>query len=151
MGYCSEAEVIGMIKEEMQSTIIGDRYLEDNKKRIKLLKNLAIKAIEDADAEINGYLARRYSVPLARVPAVINKFSKDIAVYNLISRMGIEHDTREKTFKDRYDAAITYLTNVAKGIIEIGLIDSNSAKVSATGFTLKSNGRLFNRNKMRGW
>ena len=37
---------------------------------------------------------------------VINKFSKDIAVYNLFSRIGIDEGTDQKTYLNRYNAAI---------------------------------------------
>ena len=46
----------------------------------------------------------------------MNKFSKDIAVYNLFSR--IRHRPRrtdQKTYLNRYNAAIKFLTLVAEG------------------------------------
>ncbi|CAH8720535.1 DUF1320 domain-containing protein [Paenibacillus melissococcoides] len=47
-----------------------------------------------------GYLVKRYSVPLSRVPKVINKYAKDIAVYNLFSRIGIDEGEKEKKLSE---------------------------------------------------
>jgi phage gp36-like protein len=40
-------------------------------------------ALADATAEVNGYVGRRYPVPLVPVPAVIVRIACAIAVYNL--------------------------------------------------------------------
>ena len=107
-------------------------------------------AIGDADAEIDGYLAKRYPVPLSSVPKVINKFSKDIAVYNLFSRIGIDEGTDQKTYLNRYNAAIKFLTLVAEGKVSLGVETDNPAMAAATTFSVKSNPRIFNRNQMKG-
>ena len=107
-------------------------------------------AIGDADAEIDGYLAKRYAVPLAPAPKVINKFSKDIAVYNLFSRIGIDESTEQKTYLNRYNAAIKFLTLVAEGKVSLGVDAEDPATAAATGFSVKSNTRLFSRDSMRG-
>ena len=96
------------------------------------------------------YLAKRYAVPLAPAPRVINKFSKDIAVYNLFSRIGIDEGTDQKTYLNRYNAAIKFLTLVAEGTVSIGTETEDPASAAAGGFKVKSNSRLFTREKMRG-
>lgn len=97
-----------------------------------------------------AYLAKRYAVPLAPAPRVINKFSKDIAVYNLFSRIGIDEGTDQKTYLNRYNAAIKFLTLVAEGTVSIGTETEDPASAAAGGFKVKSNSRLFTREKMRG-
>ena len=99
---------------------------------------------------LNKYLAKRYAVPLAPAPRVINKFSKDIAVYNLFSRIGIDEGTDQKTYLNRYNAAIKFLTLVAEGTVSIGTETEDPASAAAGGFKVKSNSRLFTREKMRG-
>lgn len=101
-------------------------------------------------ASWTGYLAKRYAVPLAPAPRVINKFSKDIAVYNLFSRIGIDEGTDQKTYLNRYNAAIKFLTLVAEGTVSIGTETEDPASAAAGGFKVKSNSRLFTREKMRG-
>ena len=139
-----------MLKEDAMNPIIGDRYIEDPQKRREMLEPLAREAIGDADAEIDGYLMKRYPVPMSPVPAVIRKYSKDIAVYNLFSRIGIDESTDQKTYLNRYNAAIKFLTLVAEGKVSIGTETEDPASAAATGFSAKSNPRLFTRAKMRG-
>ena len=98
MSYSTRAEVRDMIKDDALNAIIGDTFIEDPAEREELVSPIIDAAIADADAEIDGYLAKRYAVPLAPAPRVINKFSKDIAVYNLFSRIGIDEGTDQKTY-----------------------------------------------------
>lgn len=73
-------------------------------------------------------------VPLAPAPRVINKFSKDIAVYNLFSRIGIDEGTDQKTYLNRYNAAIKFLTLVAEGTVSIGTETEDPASAAAGWF-----------------
>lgn len=149
--YCTVVDVLEMIKDDMMNAIIGDEYIEDKQEREAKITRLCEDAISDACAEIDGYLAKRYSVPFRNPPQVINKFAKDISVYNLVSRTGIDESEREKTFLNRYNAAIKFLLDVAKGIISIGVEEKGGSNTAANGFEMKSSGRVFSRDSMRGW
>ena len=150
--YCTVEEVLEMIKDDMKNVIIGDEYIEDKQEREAKIAKLCEDAISDACAEIDGYLAKRYRVPFTKTPQVINKFAKDISVYNLVSRTGIDESDREKTFLNRYNAAIKFLTEVAKGTISVGAEDEAvGSGNAANGFKMKSSGRIFSRDSMRGW
>jgi Mu-like prophage protein gp36 len=96
MSYCTADEVRAMIKPDALNMIIGDEYIEDEAEREAKIVPIIEEAISDADGEIDGYLAKRYPVPFTAIPKVINKFSKDIAVYNLFSRAGIDENEKEK-------------------------------------------------------
>ena len=109
MAYCTAAEVLDMLKEDMLNVIIGDDYIENEDERIQAITPIVEQAIADADAEIDGYLAKRYKVPFEKTPQVINKFAKDIALYNMVSRKGVDENDREKTYLTRYNAAIAFL------------------------------------------
>ena len=151
MSYSTRTEVREMIKDDALNAIIGDAFIEEPAQREELVAPLIDEAIADADGEIDGYLAKRYAVPLAPVPKVINKFSKDIAVYHLFSRIGIDEGTGEKTYLNRYNAAVKFLTLVAEGKVSIGAdIDGDPASAAAAGFSIRSSPRLFNRDQMRG-
>ena len=78
--YCTVEEVLEMIKDDMMNVIIGNEYIEDKQEREAKIAKLCEDAISDACAEIDGYLAKRYSVPFKKTPQVINKFAKDISV-----------------------------------------------------------------------
>lgn len=153
--YCTLEEVLTMLKDDMIDAILGPEIIEDKAEREEKIRPYAEQAIRDADAEIDGYLGKRYPVPVKKTPQVIRKFSKDIAVYNLASRTGIDEDDRENTIYIRYKNAIAFLLNVAKGIINIGIdedgaIGSNGSGAQ-DGFRMQSNERIFSRNTMRGW
>ncbi len=150
MSYSTRAEVREMIKDDALNAIIGDTFIEDPAEREELVAPIIDGAIGDADAEIDGYLAKRYAVPLAPAPTVINKFSKDIAIYNLFSRIGIDESTDQKTYLNRYNSAIAFLKLVAEGKVSIGGESEDPATAAATGFTVKSNTRLFTREQMKG-
>ena len=145
--YCTVEEVLEMIKDDMKNVIIGDEYIEDKQEREAKIAKLCEDAISDACAEID----KRYRVPFTKTPQVINKFAKDISVYNLVSRTGIDESDREKTFLNRYNAAIKFLLDVAKGIISIGVEEKGGSSEAANGFKMKSSGRVFSRDSMRGW
>lgn len=150
MSYSTRAEVRDMIKDDALNAIVGDTFIEEPAEREELVGPIIDAAIGDADAEIDGYLAKRYAVPLSPAPKVINKFSKDIAVYNLFSRIGIDEGTDQKTYLNRYNAAIKFLTLVAEGKVSLGAEADDPATAAATGFSVKSNPRLFSRGQMRG-
>ena len=150
MGYSTRTEVRVILKDDALNTIFGDAFHEDASEREELAGPVIDEAIADADGEIDGYLAKRYQVPLSPVPKVINKYSKDIAIYNLFSRLGISEDSEQKIYLTRHDAAIKFLTLVADGKVSIGAEAEDPARAAAAGFTIKSSPRLFSRASMRG-
>ena len=149
MNYSTRAEVREMIKDDALNSIIGDTF-HDEEEREALIGPIIDEAIADADGEIDGYLAKRYSVPLSRPPKVINKLSKDIAIFNLYSRFGIDEESAQKIYLTRYNSAIKFLTLVAEGKVSIGTETDDPASAAAAGFTVKSNPRLFSRDRMKG-
>lgn len=153
MAYCTVEEVFAAVKADTYNALLGDQYIEDAVERKKLLQPLVEEAIEDADAEIDGYLAKRYDVPMSPAPKVLIKFSKDIAVYNLMSRIGIDESDRDKTFLNRYNAAVKFLEGVAKGLIDIGTNETGSSqdKAAQKGFRIEHSERLFSRETMKGY
>ena len=151
MAYCTAAEVLDMLKEDMLNVIIGDNYIENEDERIQAITPIVEQAIADADAEIDGYLAKRYKVPFEKTPQVINKFAKDIALYNMVSRKGVEENDREKTYLTRYNAAIAFLTKVAEGWISIGVSENTTEDAARLGFSMSNSPRLFSRGNMKGW
>ena len=150
MSYSTRAEVRSMVKDDALNAIIGDTFIEDPAEREELVAPIIDEAIADADGEIDGYLAKRYAVPISPAPKIINKCSKDIAVYNLFSRIGIDESTDQKTYLNRYNQAIKFLTLVAEGKVSLGAETDDPTTAAATGFSVTSNPRIFSRDKMRG-
>lgn len=154
MGYCAVEDVKDLVKEDLFNAILGDGYIDEDdteamEKREADITLLIENAITDADAEIDGYLSARYNLPFQSPPAVLKKFSKDIAAYNLVSRIGIDEQDRDKTYLNRYNAAVKFLTAVAEGKIDIGTYTPQTN--AAVGFKMNSADRLFSRESLRGW
>lgn len=150
MSYSTRAEVREMVKDDALNSIIGDTFIEDPAEREEKVGPIIDAAIADADAEIDGYLAKRYAVPFSPIPRVLNKFSKDIAVYNLFSRIGIDESTDQKTYLNRYNAAIRFLTLVAEGKVSIGSETEDPAAAASSGFAVQSSPRIFRRDQLKG-
>lgn len=83
--------------------------------------------LADASAEIDGYLAARYPLPLATTPALLVVFACDIARYRLMS-------TRvDDRIEASYKAAVLYLREVALGKISLFPADVAPIPVSGVG------------------
>jgi phage gp36-like protein len=79
---------------------------------------VAARALADASAMIDGYLASRTTLPLATVPALLEPLCCDIARYMLASR---RNDVPPEQMRARYEDALGWLAKVASGQIGLGL------------------------------
>jgi phage gp36-like protein len=71
------------------------------------------RALTDADAEIDSYLAARYKTPLASPGEIVKRVAADIARFRL-------YDDRATTeVRNRYNDAVAWLKDVAKGIVTL--------------------------------
>ncbi|MBA4709570.1 gp436 family protein [Aquitalea aquatica] len=73
-------------------------------------------ALVDASAEIDGYLAARYAVPLAGPPRIICGYCCDIARYRLCGGATLHAEL----IRERYRDAIRFLTLAAAGKVTLG-------------------------------
>jgi phage gp36-like protein len=104
-------------------------------------------ALADADAEINGYLAARYQLPLVTVPPVLVRVACDVARYRLWA------DRSSDEVRRRYDDAIKLLTHVAKGVVALAVGlggDADAPEPSLAGFAAGAP-RVFGRDKTGGY
>ncbi len=109
MPYASQADII-------------DRYGEDalyalaDRDRDGTLDEEAIgRALDDATAEIDGYLAARYPLPLTVAPKIIVILCVDIALY----RLSPDHGTEER--RKRYEDAVRMLKLISEGKVSLGI------------------------------
>lgn len=141
MAYCSQSNLLDQISEDdlIQLTDDDDTGAVDT--------DVVDQAIADADAEINSYCGVRHSVPFSTVPPMVLKLSVDITIYNLYSRRRGAPDER----KERYDNAIRYLKDVAKGLVTLGEDDPESTPSESSSPDISSNTRIFSRDTMEGF
>jgi len=71
------------------------------------------RALTDADAEIDSYLAARYTLPLSSTPVVLNRLACDIARYRLYD------DGTPATVRQRYEDAVSLLKRMANGDVQL--------------------------------
>lgn len=73
-------------------------------------------ALEDATAQINSYIAKVVTLPLAETPAMLSVVCRDLARYRLYANIGRVTETETKL----HDAAVAYLRSVRDGAASIG-------------------------------
>lgn len=107
------------------------------------------KALEDATAEIDGYVGAQYKLPLASTPKILNGLACDIARYRLYTAQVTDSVRR------RYEDAVKTLTNIAKGVIALPVEASGAGGPAEPAgrddvMVIESEDRLFTRTAMRG-
>ena len=98
-------------------------------------------ALDDATAEIDSYLAARYGLPLAEVPATVKRVCIDMAMYHLSG-----NKTTEEVEK-RYQRAVAWLRDVSKGLATLGAAPDET---TSQGAFFEASGRITGRTKMSG-
>jgi phage gp36-like protein len=83
------------------------------------------RALADADAEIDSYLATRYSLPLESTPVVLVRMAADMARYRLYD------DRVTEAVRQRYGDAVSLLKRMATG--EVQLAGSTVLAAATTG------------------
>lgn len=97
-------------------------------------------AIETADSIIDSYITNVTSIPMAVVPEMIKQLSYDIAMFSLHDR--IQYSDIPDRVKDKYDAAIFLLKDIARGQANIpGL----AKELKDEGINYEVNDGVFNR------
>jgi phage gp36-like protein len=102
------------------------------------------QALADAQAEIDGYVATRYQLPLAETPALLRRVAVDLALARLYARRDLTTEARAK----QHDDAVALLKRLADGTVTLGLTPSSRATPPPS---IVSGDRLFTRARTRGF
>lgn len=157
--YCTIEEILSNSKIEFLERALSDNFTNsyeevDEDTKLEEIRKIIAGAIDDASAEINGYLLKKYSTNFLKRNKAINKFCKDITLYNILSRSGNDEDNRENNYYLRYKNAIKFLENLAKGTIEITQDDNSQdeeeIKNTRIGININSSKKLFSRQSLGG-
>lgn len=102
-------------------------------------------ALEEADAEINSYLARRVATPIDPVPAHVRRIAADIARYRLWKDHAPDYVVRG------YTDAVAWLKRAAAGDVALG--DSETATTTPSSGIVQTSApdRVFSRDSMKGF
>lgn len=100
------------------------------------------RAIADAEAEINGYLAARYTLPLASTPEILKRLSCDLARYLLYD------DVAPDQIRDRYKDAVALLKGIADGKVSLGLATAPAVQGETDTIASKTADRTFSKDTL---
>ncbi len=107
------------------------------------------QALDDASAEIDGYLGARFALPLGDPPAVLTRLAADIAIYRLQALRPL-HDLTDA--RRRYDDAIAMLTRVAAGELTLGIAaDQRETRIADGAEQAEGPARVFSRDSLKGF
>lgn len=106
------------------------------------------EALATADDEINGYLSRRFVLPLPSVPDLLKRQAIVIGFYWL----GDRDNQVTKLLQERYDRAIAKVKEIAAGKVDLGLPTPEMPPEGAVGKVelVQQNERLFTRDSLKG-
>jgi len=136
MPYATLAQLLERYTEN-DLLIIADRDLDN-----QLDTDVIDQALADASAEIDGWLAARYTLPLPTVPDILVRLCADISVYRLSVDAAQATDER----RQRYEDAIKFLKALSKGDASLGM--PKPPKTTTGRARIVSNPRRFNRRNM---
>lgn len=122
-------------------TDLEERYgaTELTQRESMLAAGAVARALADADAEIDAYLAGRYSTPLSPVPSAIPRLACAIARYNLAG------DTATERARKDYEDARAFLRDVQAGRALLDGATQFSAASPAATVSATSSDRVFSR------
>lgn len=103
------------------------------------------RALADASAEIDGFLAARYELPLSSTPVVLVRICADLARYYL------HDDHAPDQVVERRKAAVATLRSLSRGEVSLGMSDTGDTPATSDGAEMVSGGRIWDRNDSRGY
>lgn len=103
------------------------------------------RAIADAEAEIDAYLAGRMSLPLATVPVILERLAAAIV------RHGLYKDAAPETVEKARDAAIALLRDVAAGRASLGPTPEGAATPATAAPSYSSAASVFDETGLAGY
>lgn len=109
MSYSSQAEMVSRFGEREIMELTDRAEPHANMIDAAVLQ----RALDDADAEIGGYLAGRFTLPLPVVPALLVRLASDIARYRLYDNAPTEE------VRNRYLEAVRTLRDLANGLVRL--------------------------------
>lgn len=119
--YCSQTDLEQRYSVKMLTDLTDRAFPRSN-----VIDSAVVdRAIADASAEIDGYLAVRYALPLAATPAFVNDLAMRMAIYKLHAA-----SVSEK-IKDDYTLALRSLRDISSGIMKLDL--AGAEPVASTG------------------
>lgn len=139
--YCTRQDLVDRIGEGLLTEVSDlERTGVASEARVQ-------QACEDSTAEIDSAVAERYTTPLAPVPVLIRSLCVDLAVSRLFAARGYNKDSADSTHADAAKNARDLLILIARGQRLLGA----TRPQKDLGASVQASGRLFGRDKMKGF
>ncbi len=138
MGYATQASLIKRYTLETLLTLALNKDRTLNEAKIN-------EALDDASQTIDSYLAGRYALPLASVPAVLERHCCYIARYFLEKNRAVNQARQD------YEDSLRFLEKVAAGTISLGLAENGETVESNNVAIIESAGSVWARDKSKGF
>lgn len=90
-------------------------------------QDVLLRAIDDAQAEVDSYLSTRYAVPLTPVPTVLALHAANVVRYRLYE------DGATEEVEKRYKQSIAWLKDVSSGRAHLDVIEREDAASGPAG------------------
>ena len=103
------------------------------------------RALGDAAALIDGYLAKLYRLPLGNVPPILVKVACDIARYYLHGKAAEKDDAVSRAYAE----ATKWLENVSKGLVTLEAEGVAAPQTGGGSVKASAPGRVFTRDSLR--
>lgn len=139
MSYAVQADLVGRFSEQ---EII---QLTDRQGLGVIDVDVLQQALLDADAEIDGYIGSRVTLPLTTVPRILVGYACDIARYKLYA------DDATEQVRLRYQDAIKFLALVGQGKLSLGVDTANEPVATSGGVQSSAPDRVFNADSLAGF
>lgn len=139
--YCSQADL---------ETRYGTKMLTDLTDRAMpragaIDAAVVTRAISDAGAEIDVYLAVRYQLPLTATPAFVNDICMRMAIYKLHTNVVPDKINRD------YDLALRSLRDISAGTSKLDLAGVEPAAASSGGVAFDGPGNRITHESLKGF
>jgi phage gp36-like protein len=98
------------------------------------------RAMATAESEVNSYISAAYTLPLPSVPEILKTFTGDIARYYLYDESPTDQVSK------RYERAVSWLHDVAKGVVNLGFPNTDDNPEAPTIVVVSSRTQVFSDN-----
>lgn len=142
MTYCTQAQLADRVGTPMLVVLTDRAAVPTGVVNVDVLN----RALADADALIDGYLAVRHVLPLATVPALVADLAQAITLWKL-------HTSEpEAKIKADYEDALRRLKDIASGAIRLSDVAGVEPEGnSASGVQIVDRARPFTEDNMTGF
>jgi phage gp36-like protein len=106
---------------------------------------VAARALDAAEAMIDGYVGVRYALPLAQVPPLLTGIACDLARYHLYTNQATE------TVSARRDQAVATLRDIAAGKLALPVGETETPAPASVGVAIAGPGRVFSSDSLKGF